>query len=402
MKRFLLLFPLLALPFLARAEDAPQFRGPGGLGVSRENNLPTQWNEKENVRWKAPLPGRGLGGAVIAGGRAYVTACSGFEQKRLHVLCFDVKTGSQLWERQLYATGTTLCHEKTNMAAPTPITNGQVVAALFATGDMVCFDKAGDLQWYRSLVGDYPTVGNNVGMAGSPVLWKDTAIVCLENAGESFAVGIDLKTGENRWRVERPRGINWVSPLLAEHHGRSEVIFQGPADVTAHDPATGKKLWSLVGKGFGTIPSPTTGDGLIFSPGGKLQAIQAPAKLGDEPKVLWDSPRLPTGYGSPIVYEGRVYALSYQGVVNCADAASGKSLWNLRVEGTYAASPLLADGRLYVTNEEGQTSVVELGEKGNLLGTNPIGEKVLATPVAADSALFLRTDRHLWCISKAK
>ena len=61
------------------------------------------------------------------------------------------------------------------MAAPTPITDGERVYALFATGDLVCYDRDGDLVWYRSLVGDYPTVGNNVGMAASPTLLERSA-----------------------------------------------------------------------------------------------------------------------------------------------------------------------------------------------------------------------------------
>src|ERR1700694_3697494 len=109
----------------ASAADWPQFRGPQGAGISAETGLPATWGPDENVRWKAPLPGRGLSSPVIAKGRVYVTACSGFQQPRLHVLCFDEASGKQLWERQFSATGNTLCHDKTCMAAPTPATDGE-------------------------------------------------------------------------------------------------------------------------------------------------------------------------------------------------------------------------------------------------------------------------------------
>src|SRR5262249_3279700 len=153
------------------AADWPQFRGPGGTGISKETGLPVRWGAKENIRWKVDLPGRGLSNPVIAGGRVYVTACSGFEQTRLHVLCFDAATGKRLWGRQFWATGNTLCHNKTNMAAPSPVTDGKHVYALFATCDLFCLDKDGGLVWCRSLTRDYSTVGNNVGMASSPILW---------------------------------------------------------------------------------------------------------------------------------------------------------------------------------------------------------------------------------------
>src|SRR5436305_881211 len=106
----------------ARAGDWPQFRGPEGLGAAEEAGIPLHWGPDQNLRWKASLPGRGLSCPVIAGGRVYVTACSGFQQERLHVLCFDAAAGKQLWQRQFAATGNTLCHEKTSMAAPTPVT----------------------------------------------------------------------------------------------------------------------------------------------------------------------------------------------------------------------------------------------------------------------------------------
>src|SRR5438128_260440 len=189
MKKILAIVATFLICAHIHAADAPQFRGE--LGISTEKGLPIKWNADAGLRWTAELPGKGLSNPVIAGGRVYVTATSAYQQKREVVLCFDVKTGKKLWERQVWGTGTTLCHPKTNMAAPTPITDGERVYALFATGDFVCYDKDGDLVWYRSLVGDYPTIGNNVGMAASPTMHGDTLLICLENVGESFAVGID-------------------------------------------------------------------------------------------------------------------------------------------------------------------------------------------------------------------
>src|ERR1700738_5284379 len=112
------LFLALA-PWIAD-QDVPQFRGAEGRGIAPTQGLPRTWNEKENVRWKTALPGKGLSCPVLSNGRVYVTACTGVKQNRLHVLCLDEKTGKLLWERQLWATGGTQCHPKTNMAAPTP------------------------------------------------------------------------------------------------------------------------------------------------------------------------------------------------------------------------------------------------------------------------------------------
>ena len=388
----------LALTAGVAVSDVPQFRGPGGSGVSDEKDLPVEWSEQNNIRWKADLPGRGLSNPVIAGGRVYVTACSGFEQKRLHVLCFDVKTGKQLWERQVWATGSTLCNGMTNMAAPTPVTDGKRVYALFATADLVCLDKDGDLVWYRSLVGDYPTIGNNVGMAASPTIHKGTLILAMENVGESFAAGIDVNTGANRWRVKRERGIVWTTPLVFDNEGRPEVLLQSPGEIASHDPSTGKLLWSVKG-GFSAIPSAVAGDGMIFAPSGKFTALR-PTKNVADPQILWQNPKLSTGHSSPLYYRGLVYTVSSRGVVNCAEPGTGKILWSQRLEGGYSASPLGGDGKVYFTSEEGATSVMEAGAEAKLLAVNPLPEKILASPVAADGALFLRSDKRLYCIGK--
>ena len=393
----------LGVPF-ACADDVPQFRGPGGFGVSKETNLPTKWTATDGVRWKADLPGKGLSNPVIAAGRVYVTATSAYQQKREVVLCFDLATGKKLWERQVWATGTTQAHPKTNMAAPTPMTDGERVYALFATGDLVCYDKDGDLVWYRSLVGDYPTIGNNVGMAASPTLWNDSLLLCMENVGESFAASIDKHNGQNRWRIDRPRGINWISPIVIPNAGQPEVLFLGSAGIDAHDVGTGKKKWSSAKPRVAAYASMTYADGIVFSPGDKFTALR-PAKANAEPEVLWQSIKLKAGYCSPIAHDGVVYVISNAGIVSCADAKTGEILWSHRIDagGVYTASPLFADGRLYITNEAGVTTVLKANAKAvELLATNPISDTILATPVASDGAIFLRSDGVLYCIGAKK
>ena len=375
-----------------RAEDAGQFRGPGGTGVSGETNLPTRWSDTENLRWKASLPGRGLSNPVIAGGRVFVTAASRPNQNRLHVLCFDAKDGKQIWERQFLATGHTQCHIKTNMAAPTPVTDGQFVYALFATADLVCLDRDGNLAWARSLTGDYPTIGNNVGMASSPILVGDVLVVHMENTGESFAVGIDKGTGVNRWRFDRPRVINWNTPFALTEKGERQVLLMTPKEVTAHDPATGKQLWATSGH-WATNASISGGGGLVLVPGDKLTAFKAGT---DE--VVWQNSKLNVGYCSPLVYQDRVFTITNNGVVSCAEIATGKVTWTHRLDGKFAASPLAAAGRLYFTSEEGSTYVMHAGGEAKEIATNKIADTFLASPVASGGAIFLRSDSRLYCI----
>src|SRR4051794_30951986 len=127
----------------AWSADWPAFRGTNGSAVSDETGLPVKWSKSDGLRWKVDLPGRGLSNPVIAAGRVYVTACSGYRMTRLHVICLDEATGKKLWERHFTATGNTACNGVTNMAAPTPVTDGQAVYALFATGDLAAIGRDG-------------------------------------------------------------------------------------------------------------------------------------------------------------------------------------------------------------------------------------------------------------------
>lgn len=382
------------------AEDWTQFRGPNGSAISHEKGLPVKWSDTENLRWKAELPGRGLSNPVIAAGKVYVTASSGYQERRLHVLCFDATSGTKLWERQFYSTGNTGCHPKTCMAAPTPVTDGKHVFALFATADLAALDSDGNLLWYRSLVSDYPTITNQVGMAASPLLLGDTLVVPMENMGESFVLGVDTKTGENRWKLDRQRRISWVSPLAVASGGKPAVLLQSPTDLTAFDPQTGKPRWVFAAEEASTIPSPVAGDGMVFIPGKEFYAIK-PGVDGVTPELLWKKGRFNLSYPSPVYDQGKLYLLT-RNIVTCVDGRTGEELWKERVEAPFSATPVLADGKLYVVNEKGTTTVIQLSDPPKVLANNKIDDTILATPAISGGVIYLRSDKYLYCIAEKK
>jgi outer membrane protein assembly factor BamB len=400
MKRHTLLFALFAA--LALAADWTQFRGPGSSAVSQETGLPVKWSATENVRWKAELPGRGLSCPVIAGGKVYLTACSGYRETRLHVLCFEEVTGAKLWERQFTATGPTMCHPTTNMAAATPATDGKNVYALFGTGDLVALDAEGNLLWYRSLNRDYGGLSNQLGLGASPVLTGSTLLLPMENAGRSYAAGIDVNTGQNKWKVERERDYNWVTPIVLHVAGRVDATFATSKEITAYDPETGTVRWTHTGISPSTVASPgQADDGMVIVPGRELYALR-PGAEGTTPAVVWKTGKVSTGYASPVSYRGRVYNIGGVGV-DCVDGKTGQVVWKQRVKGKqFWASPVAADGKLYLVDEAGVTTVVKLSDKPEILATNPIGETVLATPSVANGCLYLRSDQHVFCIGGKK
>ncbi len=394
------LLTLLLTVSLASAGDWPQFRGPSSAGVSEETHLATKWSPKENIRWKSTVPGRSVASPVVADGRAYVASASGAQGEQLHVVCFACDDGRILWQRQLKATGNTGCHPKTSMAAPTPVATADGVYVLFATADLVAFDKDGNLRWYRSLASDYPKIANQVGMASSPILWKETLLLPMDSGGESFLAGLDAKTGINRWKVERPKDINWVTPALRKVGDSAEVLFVSRFGLSAYDVQDGHKRWTYTTEGS-TIPTPVLmGDQILLTVRG-LICLQP--KGDSTPEVVWTSQKLASSSCTPLVYKERIYNITGAGVLVCADL-KGKEQWTERLKkGKYWASPIAADDKIFVCNDEGVCTVLQPGgDHAEILATNDLGEEIMGTPAIANGALFIQTVKSLYCIGLKK
>jgi outer membrane protein assembly factor BamB len=396
---FLAVTCTLALALAARAADWPQFRGPNATGVSAEKDLPLEWGQSKGIKWKAALPARGVSSPVVAGNCVYVTCSGGVRDDRLLVLCFDAATGKSLWHRQLTATGGTAAHPKSCMAANTPVADETGVYALFATGDLACFDADGTLRWYRSLVGDYPTITNQVGMASSPILVKDRLIVPMDNAGESFLAAVDTKYGKNVWKAERPRDLNWVTPLTRTVGTATEVLFDSPKGLTAYDAVSGQKRWTS--KAFnGSIPTGSLDGDTLYAPTGGVTAFKL-GPNGPQGDPVMRAKDVQPGMPSPLVYLGRVYGVTGQGVVACAQTRTGKLLYKERVKGAYSASPVAGAGKVYFLNETGACTVLNgTSDEFEVLATNDLGEEGMGTPAIAHGRLYIRTDKALYAIGK--
>jgi hypothetical protein len=391
------LLPLAFLP-LALGADWRQFRGTDSSGHAA-GGAPAEFGAGKNVAWKAALPGRGLSSPVVAGGRVFVTASGGPKQDRLQVLALDAKSGKRLWLRSFWATGPTDSHPKTSMAAPTPVSDGRRVVALFATGDVAALDPDGNVLWLRSLYEENPGATDGRGLASSPLFVAGTVVVHVENQNTSFAAGIDPATGRSRWRVERPREPNWTSPIaIPGAGGRPLALLQGTSRLSALDPATGKEVWALR-RPSDPIASSVLSGNVLYVPGEKgLAALELRGDVA--PRLLWERARLNPVMASPVVLSGRIYCLRQDTLV-AGDLKTGAVGGRLRLTGPFGASLVTAGGLLYCVNEGGQAQVVRPDDKGGqVVARGELGEPVLATPAIVDGAIFLRGEKHLWKVAQ--
>ena len=392
------LFAVVAVTCLTGA-DWRQFRGNDVAGVAIDDDVPATWSADENVAWNAELPGRGLSGPIIVDGRVYLTASSGFTQNRLHVLCFDQKTGSKLWERQFWATGRTMTHPKMCVATPTPASDGRHIFAFYSSNDLICLDLDGNLQWLRGLTHDFPNASNSLGMSSSPIVAGEALIVQVENDAESFATGIDISTGKSFWKKTRPKRANWSSPtVLTDSSGRTLALLQSSAGLEAVLPTTGETAWEYK-SGAATIPSSAVSNGAVFVPSNGLTVLRP----GDEkaPEILWEDNRMNPGTASPVIVDGKVFVMNSAGVLQAVGETTGSILWRLRLKGPFSATPVAAGKHLILFSEKGVGQVVDIsGEEGVLVGENDLGETILGSPAISNDALFVRSDKHLWKIAK--
>lgn len=394
--RFSLLAAIVLAANAAQA-DWLNFRGPQGSGYAPAEPAPPAALSEETLAWKVALPGRGLGSAIVVGEKVFVTAASGPDQQQLHVLCFAAADGTPLWERRFWATGRTMAHNKTNVAAPTPASDGERIYALFSSNDLICLDLDGNPVWMRGLTLDYPNASNSLGMASSPIVAGGTLVAQIENDSESFAAGFDLLTGANEWKIDRPKAANWTSPTVLRFGDEDVVALQSSEGLLGVVPGTGSPVFTF-GSGASTIPSSSASEGRIYVPSNGLTALSVSAD-GAEPEKLWNESAQRPGTASPLVVGESLYLINNAGVLAGVDTKTGERLWRVRLKGPFSGSPVASGTgeRLYVFNEEGIGQVIDLtGAEGAVTSEFELGETILSTPSLSDGALYVRSDGHLW------
>jgi outer membrane protein assembly factor BamB len=400
MRLFVKSVSLLTCVCLFAGADWRGFRGTDGTAVAPDDPVPTEWDGGDMIAWQVDLPGRGLSSPIIVGDRVLVTASSGYRQDRLHVLCFDAADGQLAWERQFWPTGRTMTHPTTCVAAPTPTSDGERVFATYSTNDVACLDLEGNLLWYRGLTHDYPNASNSLGMASSPVVADETLAVMVENDSESFTTGLDAATGEQRWKLDRPRRANWTTPVVlpGADPGEERVLVQSSAGVAAVVPRTGEIAWTY-GDGASTTASLVVAAGTAYVPSHGITAIRPGATTPEVAEIVWQSAKLSPQFASPLWFDGSVFVINDPNVLVRADSQSGETQWQLRLEGNFFSSPVAAGGHLFAFSHEGVGFVVDLSGRGRIVARHEFGEPILGTPSVANGALYVRSDGRLWKIA---
>jgi outer membrane protein assembly factor BamB len=411
-RRFL--FAFLALPLigsLAHASDWPRFRGPNGAGIAADKEVPVKWTT-ENILWKTAIPGVGHSSPIVHGGRVFLQSSS-TDGKERWLLSLDAVKGDILWKTPAPGHKARI-HPRNSLASSTPATDGKRVYAVFWDGKEMhlgAYDsKAGKPIWEKNLGG----FKSQHGVGHSPMLLDGKVILADDQDGSSRLFAFDARNGEKAWEVERKAFRTCYSTpfVRVRAGGDKELIVASTAGITGYNPADGKANWSytwtFARAPLRTVASPIAANGLVFANSGDGAGDRhlIAVKLGERGDVsgtnlAWEN-RKSFPYVPCLLAKGdHLYSVTDKGMATCHIAATGEEVWSERLGKAFTASPILVDGKVYAAAEDGSVYVFEAAPKFKLLAQNTIGESISSTPAVADNHLFIRGDKHLFCIGKA-
>jgi outer membrane protein assembly factor BamB len=421
----------------ARSENLwPGFRGDGNSHVAGKR-LPLSWETRERHpgSWTIRLPGYGQSSPVIWQETIFVTAVSGEEKDQLHVLAISAADGEILWQKDFVGTQKVKDSDTVSRGAPTPVVDANRVYAVFESGDIFALTHAGELSWQKSFVKEFGEIKGPHGYASSPVLAEGVVIVQVAHAGPSYVLALDSATGEQRWKVEHPSQTGWSTPLVIHRGDSTQVIISTSGSVRALESATGKELWALNDVHGNSTASPTIdGDYILIGASGERgggrrggtgsgdrstadtgaapkaaggavaaeQATSAPGSMAihladqQSAKIAWNSPKVTSGYASPLVLDGLAYFVNRAGVVQCVDVATGEVKWQHRLPGQAWASPIAVNGHVLFFCKEGAVVTLKAGPELVEVAESQISATDIVYGVAADDySWVVRTGRGL-------
>jgi len=403
-----------ALPVLA--ENWPGWRGPRGDGTSSEKHVPVKWSGTENVLWKTPLAG-GHASPIVWGERIFIVGAVAETEGR-SLLCLDKQSGKVLWEQTVVKSPMEKKHRENSHASSTPATDVKLIYVAFLdVQEMVvaAYDFSGKQQWLAR-PGAFKSVH---GFCTSPVLHGDKVIVNGDHDGDSYLAALDKHTGKTLWKVPRANKTrSYCVPLIRQLSGRTQMILSGDKSLASYDPNTGKQHWYFKGPTEQYVAS------LVYSERADLLFLTAgfpqyhllglrhtgSGDLGDiyhqpqveHPQVAWHHNKSSmAGYVPSPISEGDYFLVtSDTGMANCLVAKTGELMWQQKL-GRSHASLVSANGLVYFLNDDGVAFVVKPGKTYELIAENKPGELTYASPAINDGKLYLRGDKHLFCIGTA-
>ena len=300
-------------------------------------------------------------------------------------------------------------HYTASLASHSSVTDGEHLFAFFGSQGLYCLTLDGKLVWEKDLGKMQTRHGHGEG--SSPALYGNTLVINWDHQGDSFAIALDKKTGQQIWRIERDEITSWATPIIVDMESKAQVIISGTNRVRGYDLNTGKVIWECGGLSRNAIASPVAGNGMVYVASSydtqALLAIRLEGAQGDiteTDQVVWTRWRGTPYVPSPLLYGESLYFLRhYQGVLARVDAKTGEEHGGpFRLDGirNVYASPVGAANRVYITDRDGTTLVISHDETPQVLALNHLDDSFSASAAIVGREIFLRGEKYLYCIAE--
>lgn len=409
----------------------PEWRGLYNTGSTSEGNVPVEFSETKNVKWKVEIPGKGHATPIVWGNQIIIQTAVATDKKgktedasapaspmspnqtdlihQFTVISVDKASGKINWQSVVKEEmPIERTHELSSWASNSPVTDGENIFAFFGSRGLYCLDMKGNILWERDF-GQMDIVAS-FGEGSSPAVYKDKVFVQWDHQGKSFLYALDKKTGKDAWVAERDEITSWATPLMVEVNGKAQLITSATNKVRSYDAETGTIIWECTGMTRNVIPNPMYADGILYLMSGfrgnAVKAIDLAKASGDitgSGAIMWEYNQDASYTPSPVLMDGKLYFLkANNGILTCLNAKDGKVLYsNQKVEGisTIFSSPTGVKDRIYMA-ATGVVDVIKAGNEYSLLAKNTLDDTFHASPVIIGNDLFLRGFKYLYCISE--
>lgn len=432
---FLVVLSVVVIAPTSRADDWPQWLGPQGDSVWREDGIvETIPSDGLPVLWRAEL-GLGYAGPAVAGGRVYVmdyllesgkvTNNPGGRDKttgKERVLCLDAKSGDIVWKHE-YDRPYNLSYSGGPRCTPT-VADGKVYA-LGAEGNLWCLDaQTGELIWSVDYVKDYGAKTPIWGVAAHPLVDGDL-LHCVVGGEGSVAVSFNKDTGKEVWRALTAREPGYCPPSIIEHAGARQLLIWHSDSLNSLDPRTGKVYWTAAIKplhGMAIAAPRKSQSHLLASNYGVVALLTLD---DDEPgaEIAWrGEPKnaIFSANVTPFIEEGTIYGCDIEtGALMGVNLQDRTRLWQTfaptfggKRRARYGTAFVIKNGERFVLfNEQGDVILADLSPQGyKEIGRFHVLEPTSSTfgravvwshPAFANRCLYARNDKELVCVDMA-
>ena len=233
---------LLTVVFVATSDpDWSRFRGPNGTGIAETTGLPNEFGPEKNVLWKATVPA-GHSSPVLTATRIFLT---GIDGDKLLVFALDRASGKELWRRDVPRRQAGRLENVNGPASPSPVTDGANVYAFFQDFGLIAFAADGKERW-RLPLGPFNMF---YGFGASPILVDDVLVLPVDQDTGSYLLGVDAKSGKQRYKIDRPGVISGYSTptVYQPKDGNKQILVPESFQLSAYDVKDGHRVWWVRG-----------------------------------------------------------------------------------------------------------------------------------------------------------